>query len=112
MLNCMATYRCADKKPHDNITEEPTIHRISSPASAIADTRGGELIRTLIKKSAGQSVDCFATTVVGVNETGDGSSTIAGIAGARINDFAGANICAKFLVEPAGEGKVLCPSVR
>lgn len=47
-----------------------------------------------------------------VNETGDGSSTIAGIAGARINDFAGANICAKFLVEPAGEGKVLCPSVR
>lgn len=112
--------------------EEPTISQISTPASVVTDILGGDFIHSLIKNNVKKSAIYADTVVAGtnVNEAdsciadntdaciaGTAGTRIAEVLGTRISEFAGtriagANAYAKFLVRPAGQGKVLCPSVR
>lgn len=88
MLNCMATCRSMDKKPYDNIMEEPTFSALNNPVSEVL--AGGDTIESIIQ----QKVQAFEAL-------GSSSAT-----------FAGTKPITRFLLDPVGLGKVLCPSVR
>ena len=92
--------------------EEPTIRQISSSASAFADIFGGDRINSLIKKNVTKSVNCSTAKIVGMNDAEDTGTSITKIAGTSIAGIASTSTISRFLVKPAGEGKVLCPSVR
>ncbi len=89
MLNYMATCRCADKKPHDNIMKEPTITQLVNPE--------------LTTISGGDSI---------INAIFDRKTRCLSSLGSSIARSAGTKAISAYIAEPAGKGKVLCPSAR
>ena len=89
MLNCMVTYRYADKKSHDNTMKEPTLTPLVNPE--LSAIHGGDsIIDTIFDKKT----RCFSSL------------------GNSIAKAAGTTAISAIIAEPAGKGKVLCPSVR
>lgn len=114
MLTYMATCRCTDKKPCDNIPEEPTISKLAN--NAIPNIFGGGITENALNelvggtqafKEASSFLNSPAVKAARRMDTVASAATKATRIAATNNTVS--RVSAAFMVEPLGSGKALCP---
>jgi len=116
MLNCVATCRGTDKKPCDNILEEPTITQHVN--KSFSDILGGNSITDKLVKQhdtfnsiggAATLSSRFADAAIGCSALASIGSPIAKFAGSAAAKVAGTHVTSAFMVEPIGKGEFFAP---
>lgn len=105
MLNCMVTCRCMDKKPYDNILEEPTISKL---VNTLHNLRRNGIVESTIKSVRPVCTEIERTNV-GSAEISDSGSTVASLLKRNVPANLRRPASFAFLVEPADVGKVNAP---
>lgn len=116
MLTYMATCRRADKKPCDNIPNDPTIPKLAD--TAISNVFGGGMTKNALNELVGRTnafeeasnfLDTPAVKAACRTNAIASAATSATCVSAA-SDLASRAVTATFMVEPIGLGKDLCPS--
>lgn len=107
MLNCMATCRCMDKKPYDNILEEPVLRELIDNTT-LRNVRGNGIVESIIKSARPVCTE-IERNDVGSAEVSDSSSTVTSLLMKNVPTNFRRLASRTFLVDPAGSGRLSAP---
>lgn len=107
MLDCMATCRCMDKKPYDNILEDSVVRELVGN-TPLCNERGHGIMESIFK-----SVRPVCRQIEGIDvgsaEISDSNNTVTSLLMKNVPTNLKPLVSRTFLVEPASSGRSSAP---